>query len=104
MNHGRLVIQGRVEALLAAQANESLVLVLDRDPPLDLLVRLKGVPALREVVVDGRRILASTPPQRLGALLELLRESGVEARSLTYGGGGLEQMFLNITRAEQEAA
>ena len=104
MNHGRLVIQGRVEALLAAQANETLVLVLDRKPPLDVLARLQGVPDLLEVVVDGRRILASTPPQRLGALLELLRESGVEARSLTYGGGGLEQMFLNITRAEQEAA
>jgi len=106
MNDGRIVAQGAVETLLAAQRNDSILLALAQDPPDSLREVLLGIPGMREVSIAGRCIRASAPhPERMvGPVLDALRGAGVAVQSLSFGTGSLEQMFLSMTEAEREEA
>jgi ABC-2 type transport system ATP-binding protein len=106
MNHGRVVTQGAVEALVASRHDDLILLRLDQEPSDSLRTRLLGIPGIGAVGIAGRciRVSAAHPEHMVGPILDVLRAAGVAPQSLSFGTGSLEQVFLSMTQAEREAA
>jgi ABC-2 type transport system ATP-binding protein len=104
MNHGRVVTQGSVAALMAPQHHDIIELTLRQDPSEALRTALLGIPGIGQVNIAGRCIQASAshPEQVVSPIMDALREADVAAQSLSFGAGSLEQVFLDMTGEERE--
>jgi ABC-2 type transport system ATP-binding protein len=99
MNRGRIIIQGSVQDLLAAQRDEAIQFRFDRDPPEGLGETLGRLPEVGDLNLSGRCLSATAArtDRAALALLQALTEAGVGVESMSYGGASLEQIFLSIT-------
>ncbi len=104
MSHGRLVIQGGVQDLLAAQRDDTIQIRLDRDAPDGLGEALGRLPEVGDLHLSGRCLTATAPraDRAILALLQVLRDAEVGVESMGYGGSSLERFFLTLT--DEEAA
>lgn len=99
LSRGRVVVAGEVQALLARHRDDSIQITLEREPPSGLEAALQALPAVGEVSLSGRCLVATAPHPMQAALvlLEALRAHGLEAVSLEYGLSSLEHIFLHYT-------
>lgn len=86
LEHGRLVVAARVDALLGGVVGATYDIVLDRDPGLalaGLVARLKVEPWVREVEVDGRvlRVAVRDEPRAVRELLPSVVATGLPIAS-----------------------
>lgn len=104
LSHGRIVTQGTVQELLAAQRDEAIQIRLDREAPAGLEEALRRLPEVGEFQLSGRCLTATAPRTDAAALalLQALREAGVGVESMGYGSSSLEHIFLDLT--DEEAA
>ncbi len=99
LNHGRIVTQGEVDTLLAAQRSQHLVMRLGRAPSESVRASLRAVPGVRELSLGERclQVVAERPEQAVVGLLQALRSANVEVESFSFGTTSLEQVFLSLT-------
>jgi ABC-2 type transport system ATP-binding protein len=99
IDHGRVLVQGKVADLLSMQRNEIIQLQLEGDPPADLAARLEHIPGLLEARVAGRcvMIVADRPDQITVPLMQAIQDYGLAVRSLSFGTTSLEEVFLSRT-------
>lgn len=98
INHGRLIACEDKKKLLGRLDTKEMVLTLDRDieaPPPQLA-------AFTTVLKDARRIAVSYPPSRFnsGEILAALSDAGFAVRDVVTREAELEDIFLNLTRAD----
>jgi ABC-2 type transport system ATP-binding protein len=89
VHRGSLVLEGRVQDLLSAQA----VLRL-RGEPRDLLLRIAG-PAAR---IEGEEVHVTIPEEATPALISALCAAGVALYEASWHRPSLEALFLEETR------
>lgn len=99
MNRGRVAVEGEVHALLAGHRDDSIQLILDRDPPPGLARILHDLPSVGDVNLSGRCLVATAahPLEAALALLQTLAAQGVGVDSIAYGQASLERVFLDYT-------
>lgn len=99
IDHGRVLVQGKVADLLSMQRDETIQLQLDGDPPADLEARLEHIPGLLEAHVAGRCVVVVTvrPEQVMIPLMQAMQDGGLAVRSLSFGTTSLEDVFLSHT-------
>lgn len=99
LDHGRVLVQGKVADLLSMQANETIQLQILGEPPADLTARLEHIPGLLEAHVAGHclMVVADRPDQVMIPLLQALQQHGLGVRSLSFGTTSLEEVFLSHT-------
>jgi ABC-2 type transport system ATP-binding protein len=99
IDHGRVLVQGKVADLLSMQRNETIQLQIEGDPPADLAARLEHIPELLEAHVAGHCLLVVSdhPDQVMIPLMQALQDYGVVVRSLSFGTTSLEEVFLSHT-------
>ncbi len=93
MNQGKVVVQGRVADLLGKQ--DRLEVRVDQ---MDEAARLlRGASWVREVTVDGDRLLVAAPPTSAADVTKLLANRGLYVTGLRPQELSLEQYFLDVT-------
>ncbi len=93
LNHGKIVVQGRVDALLGA----SDIVEVRVEPLIQGLQILRALPWVRGVnQVDGR-LLVEAPLDRTADLTRALAEQGLFVSELRRREESLEQYFLDVT-------
>ena len=93
MSQGRVVVQGRVADLLGKQ--DLLEVRVDRmDEAAHVLRETSWV---REVTVDGDRLLVAAPPTAAADVTKVLAERGMYVSGLRPQEQSLEQYFLDVT-------
>jgi ABC-2 type transport system ATP-binding protein len=99
IDHGRVLVQGKVSDLLSMQLNETIHLQLEGDPPADLARRLEHIPGLLEASVAGNcvMVVADRPDQVTVPLMQAIQDYGLAVRSLSFGTTSLEEVFLSHT-------
>jgi ABC-2 type transport system ATP-binding protein len=99
IDHGRVLVQGKVSDLLSMQRDETIQLQLDGDPPADLEARLEHIPGLLEAHVAGSCVVVVTvrPDQVMIPLMQAMQDEGLAVRSLSFGTTSLEDVFLSHT-------
>jgi ABC-2 type transport system ATP-binding protein len=99
VDHGRVLVQGKVADLLSMQRNETIQLQFEGDPPADLDARLEHIPGLLEAHVAGRCVVvvADRPDQITVPLMQAMQDYGLAVRSLSFGTTSLEEVFLQHT-------
>lgn len=103
MNHGRIIREGSVQDLLAAQRDDSIQVRLEQDAPPGLEAALRALPEVGDLAVSGRCLTATAVQldQAAGALLGALAEAGVVVESMSFGSASLERTFLSLTDEER---
>jgi ABC-2 type transport system ATP-binding protein len=102
IDHGRIVATGAPRELVAqSRGMQSVTLVASRPLERERLAALTG---LRELVCDGAtvRFQTSDVTGTLAALMQLLVKFGVEVLDLHVRKASLEDVFLGLTRADDE--
>ncbi len=100
LSHGRLVAQGTMESLTAADSE--VVVELGAEPPPDTEARLEALAAVRAVHVEARRLTVRfsleghEPAQVTTEILRTLIDAGALVLSVQRGKG-LERKVLEIT-------
>lgn len=102
IDHGRLLVLGTPQELLASQhgAGPSLRLTLATEVDVAALAALPGAEHVR---VEGRGtyVLETAHPAALAATVTAwLRDNGCVLEELRVGGGSLEEVFLGLTGRE----
>ena len=93
LNHGRVVVQGRVDDLLSRQDTFELqVEPLEQAEPI-----LAGAPWVESVTRSGADLLVKAPRDRAPDLTRLLADHGLYLSSLRRQEISLEQYFLDVT-------
>jgi ABC-2 type transport system ATP-binding protein len=102
INHGKLVTEGSVQELLAAQRDEVIQIRLDRDPTPDLEAGLRSLPGLGDYSLSGRclRATGANTDQTALLLLQAVKAAGLGVESMGFGGSNLEQIFLQYIDEE----
>ena len=101
---GRIVAEGRPRELIAQEAVTTINFRLPPDVPSEALAAALGKAGNSLTAVDGRCTLHTPEPTH--SLYELTRwatEHGVELGELTVARASLEDIYLQLTRAAQEA-
>jgi ABC-2 type transport system ATP-binding protein len=92
MNHGRIVVQGRVADLLGGES------FLVRAEPLEPAARvLRGQPWAGEVREDQDHLIVHAPQERAADITCALAEEGIYVSRLQPHEKSLEQYFLDVT-------
>jgi ABC-2 type transport system ATP-binding protein len=102
IDRGRIVATGAPRDLVAqSRGMQSVTLVASRPLERERLAALAG---LRELVCDGAtvRFQTSDATGTLAALLQLLVKAGVEVLDLHVRKASLEDVFLGLTRSDDE--
>jgi ABC-2 type transport system ATP-binding protein len=99
VDHGRVLVHGRVADLLAMQRSETIQLQLATDPSAGLATRLEHIPGIVEANLTGRCIVvvAERPDHVIMPLMQTLQDDGLAVRSLSFGTASLEEVFLAHT-------
>lgn len=105
LHHGRILVQGAVGDLLARQRNETIQIQLAAEPPAELGEALRRLPVLEQVRLGGRCVMlvAARPDEAVVPVMQILQAHGVGVRSMSFGTSSLEQVFLALTRGQEEA-
>ncbi len=100
LDRGRVVATGR-PADLIAQSSADKSVALTATAPLELAA-LQDLPAVADAVCDGDhvRFTTSDASASLSALIALLQSRQVGIVELTVSAGTLEDVFLQLTRAD----
>ena len=93
LQHGRLVYQGSLDALLAAQAQTVRFVTEPTLPPKTLAV-------LQAAPLDNRGMMQTQ--QDAAAVYAALQQSGTQIRYFQQGHGSLEAFYLDFLRRETE--
>ena len=93
LQHGRLVYQGSLDALLAAQA-QTVRFVTEPTLPPEALAALQAAP------LDNRGMMETA--QDAAAVYTALQNSGARIRYFQQGHGSLEAFYLDFLRRETE--
>jgi ABC-2 type transport system ATP-binding protein len=105
IDHGRVLVQGRVADLLSMQRDDTIQLQIEGDPPADLTARLEHIPGLLEAHVAGRClvVVADHPDRVMAPLMQAIGNYGLVVRSLSFGTTSLEDVFLSHTEGQRGA-
>lgn len=93
LNHGKIVVQGRVDALLGA----SDIVEVRVEPLIQGLQILRALPWVRGVSQGDGRLLVEAPLDRTADLTRALAEQGLFVSELRRREESLEQYFLDVT-------
>jgi ABC-2 type transport system ATP-binding protein len=96
LNHGRIVVQGRVDELL--HDHDKLEIQIDRVREAAWI--LDKVPWVTDVELEGGRLVVTAPPERAAEVNALLAERGLFASLLRPREESLEQYFLEVTEGD----
>jgi ABC-2 type transport system ATP-binding protein len=96
LNHGRIVVQGRVEELLHSHDRLE-IRVQSPDEAASILTSLSWV---RSVNRQGDRLSVDAPLERAAQINATLAESGLYASEIRPREESLEQYFLDVTEGE----
>jgi ABC-2 type transport system ATP-binding protein len=97
LDHGRVVVQGRVDDLLASQ--DTIEVGIE---PLDEAERLlRELPWIADITRDGGRLLIHAPLERARDVSRVLAEHGMYVSELRPQEQSLEQYFLGVTGDER---
>ncbi|RIK46771.1 MAG: ABC transporter ATP-binding protein [Chloroflexi bacterium] len=99
IDHGKLVAAGPLAEILAS--GERLLLRVDR--PDEAAALLRGLPAVRDVVLSDGRLVVDAPSERAADLNRALVQAGFAVSELRPREGELEERFLALTRHEASA-
>jgi ABC-2 type transport system ATP-binding protein len=97
LNHGKVVVQGRVDTLLNARSR--LAVRIDRAGEAQAL--LAPVEWIRDVSRDGKLLLIEAPLERSAEVNALLAHEGLFAAEIRPHEESLERFFLDVTEAPQ---
>jgi len=105
LHHGRILVQGSVNDLLALQRNDTIQIQLESDPPEELAGKLQQVAQLQNAFVTGRCIMATAerPDDAIIHNLQTIHDQGMTVRSMGFGTTSLEQVFLALTKSRDKA-
>jgi ABC-2 type transport system ATP-binding protein len=96
LNRGRIVVQGRVEALLGGHD-----VIEVRVAPLEEAERvLRAVPWIEDVARDTDRLLVGAPLKRAADVTRALAEHNLYVSGLRPQEQSLEQYFLDVTEGD----
>lgn len=100
INHGE-VIADEPKTQLLARIDRKTVTISGTTPLRTVPLALADAPGLEcEITTDGAlEITYSRAASSLGQILNLMRESAVEIVDVTTAEGGLEKIFLDLTRS-----
>ncbi len=93
LNHGKVVVQGRVEDLLGT-GDAIEIRVTPMEPAAEVL---REIPWVQSVTHQDHRLLVSAPLTRTADLNRILAEQGLYASELRPREQSLEQYFLDVT-------
>ncbi len=98
IDHGRIVLQGRLESLLQEEKTDAVIFTLlnSSRPQLEVIAgRYEDL----EVVDGATLLLARQSAVRIGHLLEILEREKIAVKEIRYGTTDLEALFLRLTAA-----
>jgi ABC-2 type transport system ATP-binding protein len=93
MSHGKIVVQGRVDALLHARSR--IAVRIDRAGEAQAL--LKPLPWIKDISRDGDLLLVEAPLQRSAEVNQALAQHGLFAAEVRPHEESLERFFLEVT-------
>ena len=96
LNHGRIVVQGRVDELL--HNHDKLEIEIERAREAAWI--LDGVPWIADIELDGDRLVVTAPSERAAEVNAHLAERGLFASQLRPREESLEQYFLEVTEGD----
>lgn len=96
LDHGRVIVQDRISALVSQDEAEGVLVELLGPLPEGAL----NDPSLSGFTLNERTLYGQIPEDRLPALLLNLHQSGVGIRRATYGSSPLEQVYLRLIQRE----
>ena len=104
INHGQIVAQDSTSYLLARLDSKEARITVDRN--LDAVPAGLPGPGVEATLQGAREILIRFPPSRvqMGGLLDAIKNAGLEIADLTTHETDLEEIFVALTRADDESA
>ncbi len=93
MNHGKVVVQGRVDALLGAQKQIEIVV----NPQDRARAVLTAIPWVETVTVREGMLVVGAPVERSAEINQRLAEEGLYASRIAPTEESLERYFLDVT-------
>lgn len=99
VDRGRLVALDSPAALLRAHHGDRLTLFTPAEFEADELARVAGGAARREA---ADRWAVEAGPEAIARISAWFAEHGMPLTGVTAAGGGLEEVFLRLTRAEED--
>ncbi len=98
IDHGRIILQGRLQTLLQEEKSDSVVFELlhSSRPQLDAIARCDDD---LEVVDAATLLLLRQNSAKVGGLLAKLEAENIAVRQISYGTTNLEALFLRLTAA-----
>jgi ABC-2 type transport system ATP-binding protein len=97
LNHGKIVVQGKVEALLNARSR--ITVRIDRAGEAQAL--LKPVEWIEDVSREGDLLLLTAPQERAAEINKLLAVEGLYAAEIRPEEESLERFFLDVTEKQR---
>ncbi|GAC1635460.1 MAG: ABC transporter ATP-binding protein [Chloroflexota bacterium] len=97
LNHGRVVVQGRVEDLVGGRDVVEIRIARAEQA----LAVLDQLPWIREVTREDDRLLVAAPPERAADLTEALAAHGLYLSGMRPHEQSLEQYFLHVTGGDE---
>ncbi|HCG02050.1 MAG TPA: ABC transporter ATP-binding protein [Chloroflexi bacterium] len=95
LNHGKIVVQGKVESLLNARSR--IAIRVDRAGEAQAM--LKPIDWIEDVSREGDLLLLTAPPDRAADINRLLAGEGLFASEIRPEEESLERFFLDVTEA-----
>ena len=98
IDHGRIIADDSVQALIDSHGGGAVVIHLDRDAG-ELATLLDGMDWIVEARADGATLIlhVEKPQRTLPRVLEVLNERGARVEGLEIRRANLETVFLNLT-------
>jgi ABC-2 type transport system ATP-binding protein len=97
LNHGKVVVQGSVAALLGAGQRIEIRI----DDAQEAVKTLKAIDWVSDVTLQDGRLVVIAPVERSAEINRALAEKGLFATEIRPGEESLEQYFLGVTSEEK---